>query len=81
MMGKIWVVFKGGTRVIDRFDWQGLTIYHGAFCICACADSQIFNCMYEIQTILRSYVEEFYLRGLIEDLFPFSGPVTFLGEN
>jgi hypothetical protein len=20
MMGKIWVVFKGGTRVIDRFD-------------------------------------------------------------
>jgi hypothetical protein len=29
MEGKIWAVFAGWARVIDRFDWQGL-VQHGA---------------------------------------------------
>jgi hypothetical protein len=42
MAEKIWVVFAGWARVIDRFDWQGLIIQHGALCICTYANSQVF---------------------------------------
>jgi hypothetical protein len=64
------------TGLVDK-----VLIYNMGHSAPAPADSQGFNCVYDMTNIHKVIHRGLYLRGQTEDRFPFTGHVPFSGLN